>query len=183
MSSRFVLAGFLVLAAAAAAAHQHGAAPARLEHTPKAFAVERALPPPPRDVTELRFGDIFKTPVGPRGLEAGEGLAALDGKRVRLVGYMVQQEQPGAGVFVLSPLPLTLGDADEGLADEMPPTALLVQLPENTRFSPAHMPGLIQVTGRLHVGRVENDAIPGRTFPARVELDPRLAKVLAKANK
>lgn len=182
MSSRFVLAGFLVLAAAAAAAHQSGA-PSRLQRTPAAFAVERTLPPPPREVAELRFGDIFKTPVGPQGLEAGERLAELDGKRVRLVGYMVQQEQPGTGTFVLSPLPLTLGGADEGLADEMPPTALLVQLPESARFSPAHMPGLIQITGRLQVGRVESAAIPGRVFPARVELDPRLAKVLAKANK
>ena len=110
-------------------------------------------------------------------------LAREHGKRVRLVGYMVQQEQPGAGVFVLSPLPLTLGDADEGLADEMPPTALLVQLPESARFSPAHMPGLIQITGRLQVGRVESAAIPGRVFPARLELDPRLARILAKANK
>lgn len=183
MSSRFFLAGFFVLAAAVASAHQHGAAPARLSRAPTAFAVERALPPPPRDVAELRFGDIFKTPVGPLGLEAGERLAALDGKRVRLVGYMVQQEQPGSGAFVLSPLPLTLGSADEGLADEMPPTALLVQLPDKTAFVPAHMPGLIQVTGRLQVGRVESAAIPGRVFPARVELDPRLAKVLAKANK
>jgi hypothetical protein len=182
MSSRYVLAGFLVLAAAAAAAHQVSA-PSRLSQAPKAFVVERALPPPPRDVAELRFGDIFKTPVGPLGLEAGARLAELDGKRVRLVGYMVQQEQPGTGAFVLSPLPLTLGSADEGLADEMPPTALLVQLPESARFSPAHMPGLIQVTGRLQVGRVESAAIPGRVFPARVELDPRLAKVLAKANK
>lgn len=183
MSSRLILAGLFVLAAAAAAAHQPAAAPVRLQRAPAAFAVERTLPPPPRDVSELRFGDIFKTPVGPLGLEAGPRLAELDGRRVRLVGYMVQQEQPGSGAFVLSPLPLTLGGADEGLADEMPPAALLVQLPESARFSPAYMPGLIQVTGRLQVGRIESAAIPGRVFPARVELDPRLAKVLAKANK
>ena len=182
MFSRLVLAG-LLLAAAAASAHQHGNASPRLQRAPKAFAVERALPPPPRDVSELRFGDIFKAPVGPRGLEAGERLAGLDGQRVRLVGYMVQQEQSGNGAFVLSPLPLTLGDADEGLADEMPPTAVLVELPGQATLSPAHMPGLIQVTGRLQVGRSESAALPGRVFPARVELDPRLTKILVKANK
>ena len=184
MWDRITFAAALFGIATLALAHQsHTPARAPLEAAPKAFAVREALGEPPREVSDLRFCDIYKTPAGPRGLEPTERLTQLDGQRVRLVGYMVRQEDAGAGGFVLSPLPLTLGDADEGLADDMPPSAVVVELPGRAELQPAHMPGLIQVTGRLRVGAAESAAAPGRTFPARIELDARLEKILARANK
>jgi hypothetical protein len=184
MWDRLIFAAVLCGIATLALAHQsHAPAAPALAAAPKAFAVRAALGEPPREVSDLRFGDIYKSPVGPRGLEATERLTQLDGQRVRLVGYMVRQEIAGSGGFVLSPLPLTLGDADEGMADDLPPSAVLVELPGHAGLLPPHMPGLIQVTGRLRVGAAESAAAPGRTFPARIELDARLEKILAKANK
>src|SRR5436190_3112155 len=49
---------------------------------------------------ELKFEDFFASPVGPRGLEFTEKVRSLDGKRVRIVGFMVRQEKPSPGVFI-----------------------------------------------------------------------------------
>ncbi|MFI4932880.1 MAG: hypothetical protein ACHP83_21755, partial [Burkholderiales bacterium] len=46
------------------------------------------------EALELKFADFFVQPVGPRGLPIADALRAADGRRVRLVGYMVSQEQP-----------------------------------------------------------------------------------------
>lgn len=181
MSARPFAAVLLLTLTASVAAHTSTTTPPALRVAPKAFAVERALPSPPRDVAELRFHDVFKLPAGPRGLEPTERLRELDGRRVRLVGYMVKADV--AGGFVLSPLPAELGDADEGLADDLPPSAVLIQLPRSTDLRSGHMPGLIQVTGRLHVGSAESADLPGRVFPARLELDAGLDRALRKANR
>lgn len=182
MFRRFIAALALGACAAHAVAHQSDeAVPTR--PAPRKLLVEKALPPPPRGVAELRFRDVFKHPVGAYGLEATERLLSLDGQRVRVVGYMVRQAEGGAGAFALSPLPLTLGDADEGLADDLPPSALLVQMPAQAALRPDHLSGLIQLTGRLRVGRIESAALPGRVFPAALELDEKLQKLIAKSNK
>jgi hypothetical protein len=181
MFRRRVVASLLSAVSALAAAHQHADLPPALKRPPKAFAVERQLGEPPGDVAELRFRDVFKLPAGPRGLELTDRLSELDGRRVRLVGYMVQAGIDGG--FVLSPLPAVLGDADEGLADDLPPSAVLVEMPDQAQLRSGHMPGLIQVTGRLRVGSAESADLPGRVFPLRLELDPALVRILRKANK
>lgn len=181
MSRPFAAVVLFAVAASTAAHTTATTAPPALRAAPRTFTVERALPAPPRDVAELRFHDVFKLPVGPRGLELTERLRELDGRRVRLVGYMVKADV--AGGFVLSPLPAELGDADEGLADDLPPSAVLVELPRSTDLRSGHMPGLIQVTGRLHVGSAQSADLPGRVFPARLELDAGLDRALRKANR
>ena len=62
-------------------------------HKPAANAlvVDHKLEAAPAGVVDLKFQELFKLPVGERGLEPSEKLVALDGKRVRIVGYMVQQ--------------------------------------------------------------------------------------------
>ncbi|MBL8296819.1 MAG: hypothetical protein JNN30_00595 [Rhodanobacteraceae bacterium] len=182
MFERVYVVGLLLAIAGAVSANSSiPSAPPTLRKTPPVFSVQDTLPSPPHEVGDLRFRDVFELPVGPRGLEATQRLRELDGRRVRLVGYMVQADV--AGGFILSPLPAALGHADEGLADDLPPSALLVALPRATELRSGHMPGLIQVTGLLRVGNAENTSVPGRVFPARIELDSRLEKALVKANK
>src|SRR5262245_31299945 len=47
------------------------------------------LPPPPPGVHQLKFSDFFKFPIGPLGLEVTEELKDLDGRTVRIMGFMV----------------------------------------------------------------------------------------------
>jgi hypothetical protein len=70
-----------------------------------AFGVRGELAPPPPGVAELKFREFFRLPIGPRGLEPSAKLQSLDGKRVRLIGYMADREEPASGFFTFAPLP------------------------------------------------------------------------------
>jgi hypothetical protein len=148
---------FLVALLLATAAHA-APAPARV---PAALAVRGVLGAPPAGVSDVKFADMYHLPVGPAGLESSERLRALDGKRVRVVGYMVCQASPAAGSFILAPLPVDIGDDDEGLADDVPPTAIAVRLPSSLVVP--HMSGLLRLTGRLELG-LHEDSGSGRVL-------------------
>ena len=111
---------------------------------------------------------MFSLPVGPRGLEPSQKLLQLDGRRVRIVGYMVDQEEMRS--FILAPLPLKLGDEDESLADDLPPGVVFVHLAAEDDPAFHHIPGLLDLTGILSVGGfAEAD---GRVSTVRLTLDP-----------
>lgn len=149
-------------------AHAHGN---EWQQIPSSLLVKSGLASAPEGVVELKFRDFFKMPVGPRGLEPSDKLLGLDGKRVRIVGYMANAESPTPGMFILSPLPVELGDEDESLSDDLPPSALFVHMDASTLAVP-HIPGLIKVTGILHIGnRAEAD---GHVSLARLQLDPEI---------
>ncbi|MFC4821546.1 hypothetical protein [Dokdonella ginsengisoli] len=146
---------------------------------PASIAVTRQLGAPPAGVADLKFRDLFKLPVGPKGLEPTDKLAGLDGKRVRIVGYMVQQEPPLAGSFILSPLPVVAGDADDSFADDIPASAIFVVLPKSADTVVPPLAGLIQLTGTLRVGAHEMPGA-GRVAPAVLELDREPERALLR---
>lgn len=167
----------MLLATTAAVAHAPGQA-VETREPPVELAVRAELPPPPAGVVELRFRDLIKLPVGPRGLEPGEGLRANLGKRVRLVGFMVRQAEPVPGRFLLSPLPVEIGDADEGLADDVPAALVEVELAHPLAILP-WMPGLLQISGTLGAGGREA-AGNARIALARIRPDERTARALRR---
>ncbi|MFI4932162.1 MAG: hypothetical protein ACHP83_18100 [Burkholderiales bacterium] len=124
------------------------------------------------EALELKFADFFVQPVGPRGLTIADALRAADGRRVRLVGYMVSQEQPMPGQFMLTPRPVRISEHADGEASDLPPATVLVMLDERQRDRViAHQPGLIALAGRLEVGRAEDPC--GRVSWVRLRLDPK----------
>lgn len=146
---------------------------------PPSLAVQGPLAPDPA-VPDLRFRDIFRTPVGPAGLVPGERLLALAGQRVRMVGYAARWRDAPPGMMIFSPLPVSLGGEDESFADDLPVTAVHVHLsgPAAQRVLPAFS-GLIVLTGRLQLGRVaESD---GRQSHVRLLLDEPTSNALVQA--
>lgn len=132
--------------------------------------ITNTLPPLPPGVTELKFSEIFRQPIGPRGLEYTERLRALDGRRIRILGYMARQTKPVDHCFLLAAVPLMLNEIEYGHADDLPATTLHVftssDAPEKTPFTP----GPLLLTGKLSLGnRLEAD---GRTSTVRLHLDP-----------
>jgi hypothetical protein len=120
---------------------------------------------------DLKFASFFKQPIGPRGLEMADALRAADGKRVRLVGYMVAQEEPLAGRFMLTPRPVRMSEHADGDADDLPPATVTVLLDAAQRDRiVAHQSGLVALTGLLTLGREEDSA--GRVSWVRLQLDP-----------
>lgn len=132
--------------------------------------------PAPADVVDLKFGEFFKMPAGRYGLEPTERLAGLDGQRVRMVGYVVGQDTPSPGRFILAPFRLTLATAADGPADDLPPATVWVELP--TGFQRADLPPVpvpVAVTGTLSVGPAPEQH--GRVSFVRIAMDaddPRL---------
>lgn len=128
------------------------------------------LPPLPAGVTELKFSEFFKQPVGSRGLEMTDKARSLDGKRVRILGYMVRQEKPVPHCFLLTPLPVTLNEEEYGFSEDMPATVLHVFTDSSTPATVPFTPGLLLLAGKLTVGnRPESD---GRISSVRLQLDP-----------
>jgi hypothetical protein len=120
----------------------------------------------------LRFGDFFAAPIGPRGPQPSAALLAASGQRVQIIGYMVAQELPSPGQFLLTPRPLHMSEHADGDADDLPAATVVVLLPEAERERvplPTH--GLLQLTGRLNVGREE--MADGRISWVRLLLEPQ----------
>lgn len=139
-----------------------------------AIAGESARAEGPADIAppaELKFRDFFVLPVGPKGLAPSARLLALAGQRVRVVGYMARQEQPSAGIVIVAPLPVVLGDEDESFADDLPATTLYVHLDAADRERPMpYTPGLLSFTGKLQLGAMSE--ADGRMSFVRLQLDP-----------
>jgi hypothetical protein len=108
-----------------------------------------SLPVLPADIAELKFRDFFTMPVDPREPELTPKLLALDGRRVRILGYMAQQEESHPDYFILTPVPVSFAEGSDGMADDLPAT-LFVQLPGSGPGNvPPHQPGLLVLTGTL----------------------------------
>lgn len=130
-----------------------------------------SVPAPSAAPLELKFSQFFRQPIGDRGLVLSDALQAADGREVRLVGYMVAQEQPQPGRFWLTPRPVRMSEHADGEADDLPPATVTVRLApaQQDRLIP-HQDGLLVLTGRLRVGRAEDET--GRVSWVRLELPP-----------
>ena len=165
------------------AGHQHAHGPRVAPKSAASAVVTKAgaarakfeIPSLPEGVSELKFNEFFVTPVGVRGLEVTDKLQRLDGRRVRVLGYMVHQEEPPAGRFLFTPMPAQIHEHDNGLADDLPASTLYVSVPTLPKDPVPHVPGLMLLTGKLSVG---NMAEPdGRISVARLALDPPDASI------
>jgi hypothetical protein len=140
------------------------------------FAVRGELAPPPTGVADLKFREFFRLPIGPRGLEPSAKLQSLDGKRVRLIGYMADREEPASGFFILAPLPVSIAEVEDGPADDMPASVAYVHLAGFADKSLPQLPGLLQFTGTLSVGSLEES--DGRVSTVRLQLDASASRAL-----
>lgn len=131
------------------------------------------LPAPAADVVELKFSDFFKLPVGPRGLELTDKIKGLEGKRVRILGFMVAQEKPANGLALLTPYAFNTHEEEYGLCDDLPAATLFVEVPKYHGAAVPHTPGILLLTGRLELGsKAEAD---GRVSVVRLVLDAQPA--------
>ena len=126
---------------------------------------------------ELQFRDFVRLPIGPKGMELSESLKQAQGQRVRIVGYMVQQEVPSPGGFLLAPQPVQMSQHADGEADDLPATTVLVQFDSSQKeWNAAHVRGLLALEGILSVGRKE--ASDGRVTWVRLQIDPERLRAM-----
>lgn len=127
------------------------------------------VPALPAGVTELKFSEFFVSPTGDRGLTFTEKLRSLEGRRVRVLGYMAQQEQPVPGMFLFNAIPVRLNEEHYGLADDLPAATLFVSVPTQRDVVVRHTPELMLLTGTLSIGNREE--ADGRISAVRLQLE------------
>jgi hypothetical protein len=162
----------------------------KIPEAPKAETLQ--LPPLPTGVQELNFKDFFKMPVGDYGLELTDYLHSLDGKRVRMLGYMVFEDLtrcnsctiaktvggrpvpawmeatvPGRMMFTFRPCAVSF--SHYGLSDDLPPQTVFVTVPDKIGQLVPFTPGPLLLTGVLSVGPKKE--MDGRISVVRLELD------------
>ena len=158
-------------------AHEQSATTSSESTSLQSLQVNGALPAASKRIADLKFNELFKMPVGPRGMEPSSKLLSLESKPVRIVGYMAKQETPTPGLFILTPLPINMGDEDDKFADDMPANSIFVHL-DNPDALVIYSPGLINLTGLLSLGNVQE--VDGRISYVRVHLDPVLSGLNVK---
>lgn len=169
-----VLLSAAALAGTAARADTAQATPIPAVATAATVAQQADWPPDAQPV-ELRFRDLFRTPIAARGLEPTPTLLALNGRKVRMTGYMVAREDMAAGSFLFTPMPVRMSEHADGEANDLPASTVLVLMPEDDRERVlTHVPGLLQLTGTLEWGR--NEAADGSVSWLRLKLDSRGAQ-------
>ncbi len=147
---------------------------------PASVAVHGKLPAPAAGEIDLKFGEMFKMPIGPKGLEPTDKLLSLNGKRVRLIGFMAEQETSAKGVIILTPMPVSLGDEDESLSDDLPGNAAFVHLASPYADKPVpNMRGLLHLSGTLQLG--PQDEADGHVSSIRLMLDDKTSRLLTTA--
>jgi hypothetical protein len=127
------------------------------------------LPPLAEGVSDLKFKELFKSPVGDRGLEFSDTAKGLDGKKVRILGYMVRQSTPMPWKILLAPMPTTVCEREYGFADDLPASVVHVTLPKTPSPLAPFTPGPLLLTGTLHLGNREE--VDGRVSAVRLDLD------------
>jgi hypothetical protein len=95
---------------------------------------------------------------------------ALAGRRVRLVGFMVEMELPPRGAFYLAPRRLFIDESGGGTGD-LPPHAVRVVVRSSPDEELPWVTRPLEVTGVLEVGN-STDA-DGRVSAFRIVLDRR----------
>ncbi len=137
-----------------------------------ALAQEQAAAP---GVPLLRFADFFKLPMGSKGAEMTPALLAANGRTVRITGYMVQQERAAQGRFMFTPRPVHMSEQADGDADDLPAAWAMVYLdPEQKDFGIPYQRGLLELSGVLSVGRMEEQ--DGRVSWVRLQLQPEATR-------
>ncbi len=136
-----------------------------------ALSASAGGPPPPRQngagsaATRLELSEILAQ--GPR-LAPSAKASALQGERVRMVGFMAQMEDPPRGAFYLVSHPVRCDEGGGGTGD-LPPDAVRVVVRSAQGEEIPFYPGPIEVSGVFAIGYEADEE--GRTSFFRLVLD------------
>ncbi|MFN7928907.1 MAG: hypothetical protein U0Y68_13355 [Blastocatellia bacterium] len=116
------------------------------------LALSAAAQAPRRTTTAepLSFYEFFAPT--PNVLQPSEKLLRLQGKQVRIVGFMAQMEDAPTGAFYLCPRPIQCDESGAGVGD-LPVASVLVIAPAMKGKKIPFIARALAVTGILEVGK------------------------------
>ena len=145
------------------------------------------------EIVNLGFDEFFKMPVGRFGLEMSDKLKSLDGKKVRLRGFMVKEDRCRGGHahnpadadkevvkgrFMLSPAPVMISYACFGTSDDLFPQTVFVRIPELANKPVPYSSTPLEIIGTLSVGPSQEP--DDRISQVRLVLDPLPVSVISQ---
>ncbi|HYX91709.1 MAG TPA: hypothetical protein VE782_09105 [Myxococcaceae bacterium] len=98
---------------------------------------------------------------------------SLQGKRVRMVGFMARMEVAPNGGFYLCPRPVLADESGAGTGD-LPVESVFVVMSSARGRAVPYRQGLLEVTGRLYVGNRTDQE--GRVSAFQIVLDPPVSR-------
>lgn len=117
----------------------------------------------------LELEDIYVKPAGPEGLELTAAAQKLHGAKIKTSGQMVRHLHDDPRMFLMHPTPMTLIMSEFGLADDLPPSALHVILPDRPGWAPVWTPRPLEVFGTFELG--PRQEVDGRISHFRLMVD------------
>lgn len=118
----------------------------------------------------LNLENIIKKPVGPLGCEFTDEVKSLEGRQVRVTGFMVHTDWADRTTALVVSYPANISEREFGPCDDLPPTPLYVKVPA-LQFK-GFQRGVLSLAGTLRLGSAE-EPYDHRSF-IRLELDPRV---------
>jgi len=118
------------------------------------------------EISDLSFSEFFES--GSRELKPSATLLSLNGRRVRMVGYMAQMEMPPEGAFYLTPHPVSCDEEGAGTSD-LPISSVRVVVRSAKGKAISFIPSPVEVTGVLELGYQADEE--GRVSAIRLILD------------
>ena len=106
-------------------------------------------------IESLALDEIYRRPIGPKGLEYTDRSRSLVGHKVRITGYMVRQTAPVPYSLLLAPFAIQLHEREYGLADDLPANTVHVFFARGTSPVIPHTRGPITLDGVLELGPTE----------------------------
>ena len=132
--------------------------------------------------TTITFQEFFLSPIGPKGMQFSPTALALAGQAVASRGVMVKTDRLQKGRFLLAPQALEVNEDDDGPANDLPVSTVLVKLaPAQTNLLIAHQEGPLRLEGTLDIGRQENNR--GEVSWIRLLASPVSVNVLSSDTK
>ena len=113
----------------------------------------------------ISFGEFLEP--SKNELKVSAKLQSLNGRRVKLIGFMAQMEVESRGSFYLVPRPVFCDEEGGGDAD-LPPGSVLVLVKSLEDRRVPFISGLLEVTGTLLLGNHEKN---GQVTAIRLTLD------------
>ena len=123
---------------------------------------------PKGPASPIEFRELFDS--GP-SLKPSAKALALDGKRVRIAGFMAEMEEPIEGAFYLVPRPIKLDESGGGTGD-LPLESVLIVVPGSEGRMLSHVDGALEGTGVLEIGNRADERGRVSNFRLRLDRDP-----------
>lgn len=134
------------------------------------FVLRPQLPPPPEGVVDFSLTELLIASRTGSGVDYSPRAKELDGKMVRINGYMVRQASPIPWAILFSPVPQSAHEREYFLCDDLPISTIHVFFPKSAQPIVPFHPEMVAIIGRLELGgRSEADE---RTSLARLFVKP-----------